>query len=179
MVLAYSPELEEEVKAAINKGGWQTIDAIYFKIFGKSVKRSCNDCYNEATARLIQWKKDKPMGSNNCKYRFTRAWEKKKVVVTIGGTSVVVTAETLSIATAEAILNSGKYREGIVELNPNYNGVDVKKNLIAQPEPQPLSSISSEAKTDGTELKENVSEKESNTGESKPLTVGKKKREKG
>lgn len=161
MVLAYSEELEVEVRAAINKGGHEAINEIYFKIFGKSVKKSCGDCYNEAVSKLIAWKKKEIMGSKNCKYRFTKNWKNKTVVVTIGGTSHKITSETLSNATAEAILNSGAYRKDIIELNPDYTGTDtVKKNLMeGQPEPQPLLSISKEVKSDGKQSKQTANAK--------------------
>ena len=101
------------------------------------------------------------MSKTNCKYRFTKNWKNKTVVVTIGGTSHKITAETLSNATAEAILNSVAYRTDIIELNPDYTGTDVVKKHVmgGQPEPQPLLSISKEVKNDGKQLKQTASAK--------------------
>ncbi len=163
MALAYSEESLAQVREAINSGELEKINAVYHAIYSKSVKKNCNDCYNEAISQLIKWKnaKGEVMSKTNCKYRFTKNWKNKTVVVTIGGTSHKITAETLSNATAEAILNSGAYRKDIIELNPDYTGTDVvKKNLMeGQPEPQPLLSISKEVKNDGKQLKQTASAK--------------------
>lgn len=156
---------------------WKELNQLSIDVFGESLKDRCTSCIPDLIKRLKKYAQSK-MPKSQGKYRFTKAWEKKKVVVTIGGTSVVVTADTLSIATAEAILNSGQYRKDIVELNPDYNGADVKKNLLAQPEPMPILSTLHEAEKGGKESKGSVSAKESVTSESKPLTVEKKKQEK-
>jgi len=144
-------------------------------VFGESIKERCDSCIPDLIRRLKKYAAQQ-MGTPAGKYRFTKAWEKKKVVVNIGGTSYVVTAESLSVATAEMILNNPQYRKDIIELNPAYTGVqEVKKNLN-QKEPLPISSILDEVLTDGTGLAESVNGKESSTEELKPLTGEKKKR---
>lgn len=173
-------ELASKINEAFKDGRqplWAELNQMSIDVFGESLKNRCTSCIPDLIKRLKKYAQSqmpKPQG----KYRFSKEWEKKKVVVTIGGTSHVITAENLSNATAEAILNSGQYRKGIVELNPDYKGEDaVKKNSLAQtPKPEPISSTSTEAPEDGTQSKENVKEPVSNTTVSQPLTGQKKKR---
>jgi hypothetical protein len=177
MALAYSEETESEVRAAINTGTNESLNGVYFRIYGKTVKKNCNNCYNKAIEQLIKWVKTKGTSMVNGKYRFTAKWKNKTVVVNIGGTMHKVTSDTLSNATAEAILNSPQYRNDIVEINPLFKESDVKKNtLVNQPLPTPILSISKEAVKGGETLKENVIEKELNQPELKPLTEQVKKR---
>lgn len=170
MALAYSPELEAKVRAAINDGSDEAIGSIHLEIFGKTVKKNCNGCYNEAISKLIKWTKTKNMA--NCKYRINAKYNGKVFSVNVGGTIHRVTNENISVATAEMIMSNPKIKSDVIELNPNYKGTaEVKKNTVLnQPEPMPILSISPEALSVGETSEENVSVKESDIVESKPLT---------
>lgn len=157
MELAY--RLEEIQKKGVLLSR-KELNELSIEFFGEKLRDGCNTCLYPTFRNLQKLLKEK-MPNANCKYRFTKNWKNKTVVVAIGGTSHKITAETLSNATAEAILNSGAYRKDIIELNPDYTGTDVvKKNLMeGQPEPQPLLSISKEVKNDGKQLKQTASAK--------------------
>ena len=157
MELAY--RLEEIQKKGVLLSR-KELNELSIEFFGEKLRDGCNTCLYPTFRNLQKLLKEK-MPKTNCKYRFTKNWKNKTVVVTIGGTSHKITAETLSNATAEAILNSGAYRKDIIELNPDYTGTDVvKKNLMeGQPGPQPLLSISKEVKNDGKQSKKTANAK--------------------
>lgn len=158
MELAYRLEEIEKKGVLLSR---KELNELSIEFFGEKLRDGCNTCLYPTFRNLKKLLVEK-MPNKKCKYRFSKKWKDKKVVVTIGGTSHVITAETLSNATAEAILNSGAYRKDIIELNPDYDGTDVvKKNLVANlPEPQPLLSISKEVKNDGKQSKKTASVKE-------------------
>lgn len=157
MELAY--RLEEIQKKGVLLSR-KELNELSIEFFGEKLREGCNTCLYPTFRNLQKLLKEK-MPNNKCKYRFSKKWLNKTVVVTIGGTSHNITAETLSNATAEAILSSGQYRSEIIELNPDYTGSDVvKKNLMEnQPEPEPLLSISTEVKSDGKQSAKTASKK--------------------
>lgn len=156
-------ELASRINEAFKDGRsplWKELNQLSIDVFNTALDGKCTSCIPDLIKRLKRFALEK-MPKTNCKYRFTKKWKDKTVVVTIGGTSHKITAETLSNATAEAILNSGAYRKDIIELNPDYTGTDtVKKNLMeGQPEPQPLLSISKEVVSDGKQSKKTANAK--------------------
>jgi hypothetical protein len=156
-------ELAYRINEAFKDGRnplWKELNQLSIDVFNTPLDGKCTSCIPDLIKRLKRFALEK-MPNKKCKYRFSKKWKDKKVVVTIGGTSHIITAETLSNATAEAILNSGAYRNDIIELNPDYDGTDVvKKNLVANlPEPQPLLSISKEVKNDGKQSKQTANAK--------------------
>jgi len=175
MALAYSPELEAKVRAAINDGSDKAIGSIHFEIFGKTVKKNCGGCYNEAISKLIKWTKTKYVA--NCKYRINAKYNGTVFSVNVGGTIHRVTNDNISVATAEMIMSNPKIKSDVIELNPDWNGIEVKKNILKDsPSPMPILSILPEALPVTEILKENVSAKESVIQESKPLMAEPKKR---
>lgn len=174
-------ELASKIREAINSADETKIRAVYFETFGKTVKKDCNNCYNEAVGRLIKFAKQKTNMSSQ--FKFKKEFENDKVTLKIGGSRQLITAENLTDELAELLFNNG--RGHILEENKNAvrkaDVLSVKKitpETFSAPQEKPLPTLStlSEAKTDGKELAENVSEKVSEVSESQPLTAKKRGR---
>lgn len=161
--------LDEEIKAAINDGSDQAIRAMYLKVFGKPVKKDCNGCINTAIEKLIKYYRNNGMNTSS-KYRFSKEFKDKVFNVTVGGTTVRVTAENLCVATAEAIMNNPRLKKGIIELNPDYKPAEKKSVEVKQEKSEPISSTSTEVRPGVILSKPSVEEKDLPTKESKPLT---------
>ena len=164
---------EDDIRQAINRGNAQELSDVYKNIFGKSIKEGCNNCYNEAIGQLISYRKKlnrKTHMNTGCKYQIAEKSRHKKFFVNIGGVLHTVTNENLTNVTAEAIIASGVYREGLIEPNPNYNASQPEGKAGGGANEVVTSSISKEALTDGQESLSSATEKGSTTYESKQLT---------
>lgn len=169
-------ELANKVREAINSNNDENIRAVYREVFGSTIKKDCGGCYNEALHRLIKWVK-RQTNMVNCKYKFTKDFAGKTVVIKVGGIRTAINDANLTNELAALLQANG--RGHLLEENkaytevPNVKGVKkLTPETFAKPMDKPIPTLSTlkEAEIDGNELKENVSEKELNTKESQPLT---------
>jgi len=158
----------EKIRRAINSNSESLLREVYVEVFGVSIKEGCGDCYNKAIEKLIKFARQNQKMQTG-KYRFKKEFEYKKMTISHNGGRLLVDASNLTESTAEMLIHMGK--GGLIELNPNHESKKKESGIV-----EPTSSTLTEPQTDGQELAENVSVKESTTKESKPLTVAKKKK---
>jgi len=156
-------EVERYLQIPAPEATYANTAGIFHAVFGIRLKEGCGICVDEARYRLMKWFKKKNMSES--KYKFKKQYQNVTVVYNINGNRTLITADNLTDFTAELLLADEKRKhliDGVVKAE--------KKSEVSEP----TLSTSNEAPKDGSELKENVSVKESNTNELKPLT-GKKR----
>lgn len=181
--------LFERVKNATYSGNDVQIRAIYYEVFGTTIKRDCGNCYNEAVFRLHSWLKSNKMEQpNNNKWKFKDEFKGKTVVVKVGGVNTAVTADNLTDNIAEMLISMG--RGNNLELNKGYKPdagevkkitPEVFKNAGEKKEnaqPHTLSTLKSAQKDLSAPL-ESVKEKELIGEELKPLPEQTQRKKRG
>jgi len=152
-------ELAHKIREAINSGSEVKIRAVYFEAFGKTIRKDCGNCYNEAVGRLIKFTKKQTMqGAYKVKEKG------KKIYLKVGGVRHLIDESNLTDSNAQLLIDNG--RGHLIE-----KVGEVKVKLVEKKSGEPTLSILTEAATDLKESQENVSEKESSSNESEELTV--------
>jgi len=159
-------EVERYLQIPAPEATYANTAGIFHAVFGIRLKEGCGICVDEARYRLMKWFKKKNMSES--KYKFKKQYQNITVVYNINGNRTLITADNLTDFTAELLLADEK-RKHLIDVNEVKVVKPIEKKIA-----EPTLSTSNEAPKDGSELKENVSVKESNTNESKPLT-GKKR----
>jgi len=152
-------ELANRVREAINSNRDENIRAVYREVFGSTIKKDCGGCYNEALHRLIKWVK-RQTNMVNCKYKFTKDFAGKTVVIKVGGIRTAISDSNLTNELAALLQANG--RGHLLEENKAYtevpNAQGVKKltpETFAKPMDKPVPTLSTlkEAENDGNEPK--------------------------
>lgn len=164
-------ELASKIRAALNynsRDKQKKIREVYFEAFGKSIKKDCGNCYNEAIGRLLDFVKQKRFMTSN-KYRFKKEHRGKRFSVVVNGTRLVIDDSNVDDFAFDVLEKHNRLHlvEQVVFEEPKKSVKEVS---------QPTLSTSKEVLTVGKESNQSVSESELNTSESKPLTAAKKKR---
>lgn len=181
-------ELASKIREAINSNNEKEIRAVYFEVFGSSIKERCGNCYNKAIEQLIQFsKQNKNNMAVSCKYKFIKKFTGGRVILKIQGTRIEITEANMTNELAELMKAHG--RGHLLEENKAYTEVPnvvagVKKltpETFAKPKDKPMPTLSTlkEAVSDGSELSENVSENKSNTSELTQLTASHSPKKRG
>lgn len=172
--------LLEKAIQTLSKGyanvAFNELDALYFEVFGKNIDRGCGACVMGAYQDLLKWKRAQTSTTKNqSMYKFSKEYENKAIVLYNNGVKIIVTKDNLTDDIANMILSNPKFKPGILVKVDDVQVAQEKKTLSSQLT-EFSTSISTEAKTEGNELSENLNEKELQQKESQPLTEEPKKR---
>lgn len=148
----------------------RAVASLYEKVFSEKLELNCGRCITQGFNKLDNFFMEQ---NKTSKYRFSKAYAGKTFTLNINGTQVRVNAENLSDNLSEIIMANPRIKSDVIELNPNYNGVDKKKVSGVE---SVTSSTLIEVLDDLNTLEESAKEKELPSQELQELTASPKKR---
>lgn len=148
----------------------RAVASLYEKVFSEKLDLNCGRCITQGFNKLDNFFMEQ---NKTCKYRFSKEFANKTFTLNVNGTMVRVNSENISDNLAELILANPRIKAGVIEVNPNYDGIDKKKVTGAE---SVTSSTLIEVLDGLNTLEESANVKELPSQELQELTVSPKKR---